>query len=85
MPLRRRGRNEPRLVAVSAARRLMENLLLDRDCKWFGTQGGAARLRRLALPWAVLFDAFGVRNDMSATSNLTLRAYVRAASPGYVF
>jgi hypothetical protein len=38
------------------------------DCKWFETQGGAARLRRLALPWANLFNAFGVRNKKSATS-----------------
>jgi hypothetical protein len=36
------------------------------DYKWFETQGGAARLRRLALPWAMLFNAFGVRNDTKA-------------------
>jgi hypothetical protein len=27
------------------------------------TQGGAARLRRLALPWANLRNAFGVKNS----------------------
>ena len=30
------------------------------------TQGGAARLRRTALPWAKLFHAFGVRNFETA-------------------
>jgi hypothetical protein len=46
------------------------------DCNWFETQGGAARLRRLALPWADLFDAFGVKNDKRATSNLAIQACV---------
>ena len=32
----------------------------DLDC--LTTQGGAARLRRAALPWATLFNAFGVED-----------------------
>ena len=40
----------------------MQNPALDRSRSLSDTQGGAARLRRLALPWADLLHAFSVRN-----------------------
>ena len=59
----------------------MQNPALDRSRSLSDTQGGAARLRRLALPWADLLHAFSVRNLQKrnfkkrkrATPSLTLR------------
>jgi hypothetical protein len=52
--------------AVSATRRLIGESCTRPRMMVFHTQGGAARLRRLALPWAMLFNAFGVRNNAIA-------------------
>ena len=60
----------------------MQDPTLDRYRSLPDTQGGAARLRRSALPWADLLHAFSVRNVQKRNFNeRKRRTFLAYASP----